>query len=167
MTKNNYTEAEVRKAIDMACEESATSIGTYPTHTANEIIEHLKSQPQESKDPLPVKEPLDITPGGWYYSKDQENACTIGTDKRTLFMSNETEVIEGNITIDEVVNNSIAVCRAMNGTYGKGYNPEAMEGLVKEMQGFVDNAIINKQAAENQLTYYKGRFEQALKNAKL
>jgi hypothetical protein len=166
MTKNNTDRlAEAFEWIEKGISEGENLNGPQIMHGLAEARTALRdeTQPQESK------EPLDITPGKWYYSKDQENACTIGNNTVCLFMSNETEVIEGKITIDEVVNNSIGVCRAINSTYGKGYNPEAMEGLYKALEECVERLEYQKITGEwgkldqSALTESK----QALKNAKL
>lgn len=62
--------------------------------------------------------------------------------------------IEGNFEYEEAEANAACICLAVNNH----------ERLVEAIRGFIDNAIINKKIAENQLSYYKGQFNKLLQS---
>ena len=79
------------------------------------------------------KEVLEITPGEWCIT-DEENTVSKyriftaqGGSNIGWFDPDEEEM-------EKELANSKAICKAINGTYGKGYNPDAMDELYKALQ---------------------------------
>lgn len=90
----------------------------------------------DKPNPLPsilVKDELDITKGEWYVTKSSANSTAIAT---------KTDYSMIAIVADwrkERASNAKAICTAVNNTYGKGYNPAAMEELYKALLSFTEN----------------------------
>jgi hypothetical protein len=164
MTKNNYTEADLKTAYDAGSNYSKGSIADAQKYRFDNILKSL--QPQESKEPAPaapVKEPLGITPGEWLYTVgDNTDFYDIDADERVCSIYRLSETF-GEL---EAEHNAKAICTAINETYGKGYNPEAMEGLVK-----ASVAILNWVKGHDAISFLEEddikRLEQAIMNAKL
>jgi hypothetical protein len=126
-----------------------------------ELIDYLRRN--YKIEPREVKEPLGITPGelNYYDRYEGENAVAIKAGNTAI-----AEIIgevwsEGEVSKEQAKANAKAICTAVNSTYKKGYNPEAMEGLYK--------ALENELKHLNLLDHYQriSEIKQALKNAKL
>ena len=132
------------------------------------------------------KEVLEITPGEWFLSHSK--VAISPTSKRPFKSIKNSKSIGGKIianafgggafvneaAINEAEANAKAICKAINGTYGKGYNPAAMDEVVKALEESL--TIIERlsdqyrEVANKHSSYTNGehnRLQTALNNAKL
>jgi hypothetical protein len=135
-------------------------------------LEEAKSKYEETflqwqkKSEQPVREPLGITPGWEYSPHYREYAEGSIFDKRCDRMIGN--VTPPAATSQKKLNKDMEkVCAAVNGTYGKGYNPLQVDALYKALAGMLQQfpqrgVVLNKQEQKS-----IDAAEQALKNAKL
>ena len=113
------------------------------------------------------KEVLEITPGEWIIIEgDNRGRVSIAPKESFGFIGSITSDGYGVAAKD----NAKAICKAINGTYGKGYNPAAMDELVKTLGEFVDYINSTWLNTENMPDGFKDllpKAETTLKNAKL
>lgn len=100
----------------------------------------------EQLTPLSIdKEVLEITKGEWYISESiqhDENMCAVPyyeiANKNSSFWIAQINASDRAFGKTAAEANAKAICTAINSTYGKGYNPAAMEELYKALEGIMD-----------------------------
>lgn len=115
---------------------------------------------------MPVKdEVLDITPTPWHW-EERDNAFYIHS---LIKDGEETRAVEicklyGDENIDFA--DTKAICTAVNNTYGKGYNPAAMEELMNTLEQ-VENYFDKQHNPGKWAKRLNGLIKTVLQNAKL
>ena len=120
------------------------------------------------------KEVLEITKGRWEIRTDHSREA--GTYPRSLIFSNGRLVAncyqpEGIVKHEEAERNTKAICKAINETYGKGFNPSVME----ELYNVLIDALVGLESAKDKFELDTpmwgntiiSKVKEALKNAKI
>ena len=103
---------------------------------------------------------LNITPGPWYFSKGefngtQHNETALGsimakTEWNWVIAKVQSSCWENQLEEDkESYDNAAAIVTAVNNTYHKGINPEAVEELLQVTKALYKQNLLSAEAQEN------------------
>lgn len=129
---------------------------------------------KETTSILVKDELVNMTLGKWETGTNDDNGETVIRSDDGRILTN-LECDRYHLSDKEIADNAKAICTAVNNTYGKGYDPAAIEELYKALTDLAERAIRCRGILQNTNSENKGYWgildtetaKTALTNAKL
>ncbi len=153
MTKNEKSEL-LKEAADIERELKIKFLSEYTTKKLIKRRQEISDILCGFEEPQESKEPLGLTPGEWYSNEIPGNNW-IGSLDGDGFK----------IGCVHKMSDMKAICNAVNGTYGKGYDPAQTDALYKALHQL--HHAVKFPSVPSYINVELAEAEQALKNAKL